>query len=278
MFIILPIGFIYIITFPLFVLFPLGIVLLLKIIKTEPVPSETTQSRGFLAARIVASLQNLRYRLGFAVGRYVGRWLEDIFRRGDLLHGWLNHLPSFFLLLLLFTISLTPFFSVLFLVYSIFTAVFNIVTSSTIRPGASHVPSFYAPVRESDRWSRMVVFALFGIIFGGLHCIGWYFKYPTQSEQTLWRATSLAITVIPLVVAPIDFLLATRLQNPDVSSCQKSERMALLILDLMVTILLFVYVPARLSLIAQALALLRDQPPTALIAVDWTKYVPHLFS
>ena len=84
----------------------------------------------------------------------------------------------------------------------------------------------------------------FGVIFDGLHWIGWYFEYPTHSEQTLWRATLLAITVIPLIIAPIDFLLATR----DINSCQRLERRALL--------LLFVCVPARLSFIAQALALL----------------------
>src|SRR6266542_6791218 len=114
-----------------------------------------------------------------------GDWLPFLF-------GWFILLPSLFGLLLLFTLFLTPFVTLLFLVSFIFTAVFGIVTTSTIRPGASHVPSFYAPITKSDRWSRMVVFALFGVIFGGLHCIGWYFKYPTRSEQTLWRATSLA--------------------------------------------------------------------------------------
>ena len=120
----------------------------------------------------------------------------------------------------------------------------------------------------------MVVFALFGVFFGGLHCIGWHFKFPTHSEQALWQAMSLAITLIPLIVAPIDFFLATR----DINTCQGLERRALLVLDLIMTILLFIYVPARLSLIVQALVLLRNQPPTALVAVDWTKYVPHLFS
>jgi len=43
------------------------------------------------------------------------------------------------------------------------------------------------------------------------------------------------------------------------------------------TVLLFLYVPARLSLITQALALLRNQPETAFIAVEWTKYILHLF-
>jgi len=272
----LPLSLTYFITFPFFVMFPLGIIWLLTIIKTEPVPPEISQSRGLLAARIVSSLQSLRYKLSSAVGKFVGDWLKDIFG-GNLypfLFGWFILLPVLFFVLLLFIIFLTPFLSVLFFVSFIFTAVFGIVTTSTIRPGASHVPSFYAPVTKSDRWSRMVVFALFGIIFGGLHCIGWSFKYPTPSEQALWRATSLAITVIPVIVAPIDFLLAAR----DISTCQGFERRALLILDLMMTIFLFVYVPARLTLIAQALALLRKQPPDALVAVDWTKYIPHLFS
>ena len=252
--------------------------MLLRIIETEPVLEETSQTRGLLAAKVVASLQRLRYRLSSEVGKFVGGWLKVIFDDADVffsfLFGWFMLLPLLFLLLLLFALSLIPFLSTLFLISFIFTAVFGIVTTSTICPGASHVPSFYAPVTKSDRWSRMVVFALLGIIFGGLHCIGWYFKYPTHIEQTLWRATSLAITVIPLIVAPIDFLLATR----DISTSQGFERRALLMLDLIMTILLFIYVLARLFLIGQALALLRHQPPTALVAINWTKYVPHLFS
>jgi len=114
----------------------------------------------------------------------------------------------------------------------------------------------------------MIVFAFFGVIFGGLHCIGWDFTYPTAFEQHLWRASSLAITVIPFIVAPIDYIL----ENFDLDI-----KVIRLTLDLIMTILLFVYVPARLSLIAQALALLRNQPQTAFIAVEWTKYIPHIF-
>jgi len=282
LFILLPIGLIYIITFPVFVVFPLGIVLFLRIVETEPVPQEKSQRHGLLAAQIVASLQSLRYRLSSAVGTFVGGWLKWIFDEHvdvhSFLFGWFILLPILSFLLLLFTIFFTPFVCILFLISFIFTAVFDIVTTCTIRPGASHVPPFYAPITKSDHWSRMAVFAFFGVIFGGLHCIGWHFKYPTgtHSEQTLWRATSLAITVIPLIVAPIDFLLANC--KRDISTCKTFERGALLTLDLIMTILLFIYVPARLSLIAQALALLRNQPPSALVAVDWTKYVPHLFS
>jgi len=246
----------------------------------QAVPSETSQSRGLLAARIVISLQSLRYRLSSAVTEFVGGWLEKIFGDEVVLpfFGWFILLPVLFLLLFLFVIFLIPFVTFLLLVSFIFTAVFGIVTTSTICLGAPHVPSFYAPTTNSDRWSRMAVFALFGVIFGGLHCIGWSFQYPIHSEQTLWQATSLAITVIPLIVAPIDLILATRLRIHEIKSCKIFERTALLALDLIMTILLFIYVPARLCLIALALALLRNQPPTAFVAVDWTKSFPHLFS
>ena len=283
-----PIYFSYLITLPFFILFPLGTVFLLRVIKTDPTPAQNTplQNRGLLANRMVTSSQKFSFWLTSAVSEFVANKMSDVFEEKDTLSnfvltffvGWFILLPSLFLFFAIFVILLIPFFILFFLLSFMFTAVFSIVTTSFIRPGVSHVPSFYAPSTPSDRWTRMVVFALFGVIFGGLHCIGWNFKFPTHPEHSLWRSTSVAIAAIPLIVAPIDFLLATRLHIRDINSCPTSEKVALLILDLVVTILLFVYVPARLSLIAQALALLRIQPPSALTAVDWTKFVPHLFS
>ena len=287
-FLVLPILLIYLITLPFFVLFPLGTVFLLRVTKTEPAPQDApSHCRGLLASRIVSSLQTFRYRLTSEVSGFVADRMAKVFDDAHsdesdffigFLFGWFIFLPLLFFFFTLFVILLVPFFTLFFLLSFIFTAVFGIVTTSFIRPGASHVPSFYAPNTQSDRWSRMVVFALFGVIFGGLHCIGWNFKFPTHPEQALWRSTSVAIAAIPLIVAPIDFLLATRLRTRDINSCATLEKATLLTLDLVMTILLFVYVPARLSLIAQALALLRNQPASALTAVDWTKYVPHLFS
>ena len=77
----------------------------------------------------------------------------------------------------------------------------------------------------------------------------------------------MVITVIPLIVAPIDFILERH---------HEKLGSTLLVLDLTMTVLLVIYVPARLSLIAQALALLRSQPPSVFIAVDWTIFIPHL--
>ena len=117
----------------------------------------------------------------------------------------------------------------------------------------------------------MFVFAVFGIIFGGLHCIGWNFIYPTPIEQRIWRASSFSITVIPLIVAPIDCLLENFQLDRGIFQVLH------LTLDLIMTLLLFIYVPARLTLIAQSFALLRKLPQTVFLAVDWNQYVPHIF-
>ena len=117
----------------------------------------------------------------------------------------------------------------------------------------------------------MVVFVLFGVIFGGLRCIGWNFTYPTAFEQHLWRASSLAITIISLIVAPIDYILENyKLDKGFV-------KVVRLTLDPIMTILLFTDVPARLTLVGQAFALLRKQPQDTFLAVDWNRYIPHLF-
>jgi len=255
--------------------FPLGIVFLLKIIKTEPITTVPSNARdGLIAARIILTLREFRHYLTSSISIIIGRWFKVIFDDRSLpglLFDWHILFPGLFCLLFFALIFLLPLFTLLFLVSFIFTSIFGIITTSSVDSGATNVPPFYAPLAKSDRYSRMIVFAVFGVLFGGLHCIGWHFTFPTVFERNLWRASSLAITVIPFIVAPIDYVLENFKLNKGFSQVLR------LALDLIMTILLFVYVPARLSLIAQALALLRDQPQSAFIAVDWTKYIPHIF-
>ena len=254
--------------------FALGVVFLLNILKTKPVTQQELDDSKLIAAQIVLVLRQLRFQFTSYIARISEKWLKKFFNSTSLSGfyvGWVFVLPTLFVFLLITTILLLPFFTLLFLVSFIFTAVFGIITTSTVAPNSFHVPSFYSPTTKSDKYSRMVVFAFFGVIFGGLHCIGWNFTYPTAFEQHLWRASSLAITVIPLIVAPIDYIL----ENYKLD--KGFLKVVRLILDLIMTILLFIYVPARLTLIGQAFALLRKQPQDAFLAVDWNQYIPHLF-
>jgi len=254
--------------------FALCIVFLLDILRTKPVTQQELDDSKLIAAQIVLTLRQLRYKFTSSIARISEKWIRECFdSRSDsgLFVGWLFVIPTLFVFLLVTTIILFPFFTLLFLVSFIFTAVFGIITTSTVTHNSLHVPSFYSPTTKSDEYSRMIVFALFGVIFGGLHSIGWNFTYPTTFEQHLWRASSLAITVIPLIVAPIDYIL----ENYKLD--KGFLKVVRLILDLIMTTLLFTYVPARLTLIGQAFALLRKQPQDAFLAVDWNQYIPHLF-
>jgi len=259
----------------IFLPFPLGIIVLLKILK-PPASVKPPEHDLRVAVRVLHALRQLRNLLTSPIADATEAWLRDlldhpIFDLYAFFVGWLFLFPALFFCLLVVTILFLPFFTLLSLVSSIFPTVFGIITPNTIAPGATHVPSFYAPETSSDKYSRMVVFAAFGVLYGGLHLIGWNFTYPTVFEKNLWRASSLAITGIPIIVASIDFVLENYKLNEGFRTVVR------LVLDLVMTILLVLYVPARLSLIAQAFALLRDQPSTAFLAVDWTKYIPHMF-
>lgn len=275
--VLLPVCLFAVLTFPVFLLFHLGIVFLLWIIKTEEV--EKAQDDDTIATRVVFSLRRLQYRLTHSIRRSFGgsggplrSITDDFYHEFPFFIRWFFIVPASFFLLILLLITLSPLFAMFFIASFTFTAAFAIVTTNKVRPGATHVPPFYAPRTESDNFSRMVVFAIFGFIFGGIHCFAWNFYFPTHPEKAIWRYTSLTLTSIPLVVAPIDCILENMKLK---GSIGKKVR---LLLAIFMTALLFLYVPARLSLIAQALALLRDQPAAAYVAVNWTKYIPHLFS
>jgi hypothetical protein len=36
-------------------------------------------------------------------------------------------------------------------------------------------------------------------VFGGIHCIAWFFAFPTSQEQVLWRMSAVAIIFVPLI-------------------------------------------------------------------------------
>jgi hypothetical protein len=270
----LPYSLFFILTFPVFVLFPLSISCLRSIIKTKN--AAKSQGKETVATRVLLTLRRLLYKVTHSIRQSTAGSLQVMSNAAyddrRFIKNWFFVLPGSFIFVVLILLILSPLFALFFIASFTFTAIFEIVTTSTVPPNATHVPPFYAPCTYSDRYSRMVVFALFGAIFGGIHCIGWIFDFPTPIEKLLWRYTAVALTAIPLIAAPIDCVL----ENIELEGrFSKKLRTAL---DIFMTVLLFAYVPARLCLIALALASLRDldQPPSAFVAVDWTQYIPHL--
>ena len=80
-------------------------------------------------------------------------------------------------------------------------SLYTIVNSDTVPLGDTHVSTFYSSPGSNlhDKVIITFVLPLTGVFFGGLHCIGWNFVFPTHIEKILWRVMSLLITCIPAV-------------------------------------------------------------------------------
>ncbi|KAG2069385.1 hypothetical protein BDR04DRAFT_1021772 [Suillus decipiens] len=100
-------------------------------------------------------------------------------------------------------------------------------------------------------------------IFGGIHCMAWFFAFPTYQEQVLWRMSVVAITCSPWFTYLTVFLLAFL----DTSNVMN------------ITIIVFcvmLYITARGVLLVLMFTTLCDLPLDAYKAVLWTSLVPHL--
>jgi len=118
-----------------------------------------------------------------------------------------------------------------------------------------------------DRWVR-AFFAASSVTpmastFGGIHCIGWSFTFPSHSEQTLWRVASVSITCIPII-----YILLTSVGYK--SAILEYGVGAFLVPQL------FFYTFCRLVLLVLPLLCLRSLPLAAYHVVRWTSFIPHV--
>jgi hypothetical protein len=75
------------------------------------------------------------------------------------------------------------------------------------------VGTFYP--REWEYWSEVwrlaMVIAVIASAFGGIHCTGWSFIFPSSTEKKLWHVASVSITSIPVPLFLLLFLFESDL-------------------------------------------------------------------
>ena len=102
---------------------------------------------------------------------------------------------------------------------------------------------------------------LMATIFGGIHCIAWFFAFPTFKEQVLWRISAVILICAPWLTLLTGVLVYT------------TSSFVLAIVTIFLTIL---YIAGRVILLVLMATTLRSLPPDAYQAVSWTSVVPHL--
>ena len=192
------------------------------------------------------------------------------------------------------------------IILAVFATIADVVETASFPVDARRVPTFYVPKHRYSKVMHILLLMALGTIFGVIHCAGWELLFPTDVEQILWRFASLLVTIIPIAIVPflligVTFfrvcLIVRRLGLTDLIFRFTNLIHRLTDLTDLIDVLkftfhsseaitaivplsmyfMYVYASARLVLLGLALALLRHQPPGAFIAVNWTKFYPHIF-
>ena len=133
------------------------------------------------------------------------------------------------------------------------------------------VPTFYSTWKNRRDNEFFNFMCIVGVVFGGIHCAGWFFTFPSSDEAILWRVCSVVLTGIALLL-PLLVSLPIILWN----SLRLSDSRLTYFLLAFFTIILLTYVAARLLLLVEAFISLRFLTPGMLALVKWTSFIPHI--
>ena len=170
-------------------------------------------------------------------------------------------IPFLFALILPFLLTLVFVTPALFLIYRWI----SILAADYFNPGAMKVPTFYSTSRDGDEVPYILFMSVVGVVFGGIHCAGWFFHFPSGGEAILWRVSSAVLTGVAFLL-PLLFYFILETSSESVRS-----------LAYVTAVLAFIsYVVSRLLLLVEAFISLRHLTPGMLTLVKWTSILPHI--
>ncbi|KAF8327817.1 uncharacterized protein EI90DRAFT_3067108 [Cantharellus anzutake] len=121
-------------------------------------------------------------------------------------------------------------------------------------------PMSLVQVSKPEFMELLFIFAATGTIFGGIHCLGWSFPFPTRREMILWRVSAISITVAPIFL--FLFVWFANHVNEQIGSG-------------IVAFTPFVYAAARVILVVLTFSSLRSPPPDLYQTPSWSSFLPH---
>ncbi|KAF8656117.1 hypothetical protein AX16_002755 [Volvariella volvacea WC 439] len=158
----------------------------------------------------------------------------------------------------------------------VFDPLLNIMSDEGVKNSTSVRPYSAGHLNDGESFTMLYACSFIGVLFGGIHLIHWDFPFTTRAEQVLWRASSLTITIEPILMS-IFFVLAHLRNQGYVGLICRFIDIALGLAGFIFVLLgTFLYGIARIVLIVQPLIALRDLPPSAYQNVQWSIYLPRI--
>ena len=140
--------------------------------------------------------------------------------------------------------------------------------------------------------------AIISLLFGLIHCLGWFLVFPSGAERLIWRVSAVIIAALPVlillshsvilfVVFIFDKWVRIKEWPPlDGSLIRKRQILFDIFFKPMniirkatwwiFVILIPIYLLARMALLVEAFLSLRNLPSGAYSVVNWTDYLPHI--
>ena len=141
--------------------------------------------------------------------------------------------------------------------------------------------------------------AIISLLFGLIHCLGWFLVFPSGAERLIWRVSAVIIAALPVfillsysVILFIVFVFEKLVRN---KGCHGPSdwllfHKKLILFDIffkpmnvirnatwwIFVILIPIYLLARMALLVEAFLSLRNLPSGAYSVVNWTDYLPHI--
>ena len=136
--------------------------------------------------------------------------------------------------------------------------------------GIMKIPTFYAMENDTAKVACVICMPVVGLVFGGIHCVGWFFDFPSSAEAMLWRVSSTVLTGIAFLLPLLSIFVLALFIN----SITRTEHWYFPVA--VFSIFLLVYVVSRLLLLVEAFISLRHLTPGMLALVKWTSFIPHI--
>ena len=64
-----------------------------------------------------------------------------------------------------------------------------------------------------------LLISVVGVVFGGIHCAGWLFNFPSYDEAMLWRVSSAVLTTGIALLLPLLYYLIEKAPSSDSFLC-----------------------------------------------------------
>ena len=148
----------------------------------------------------------------------------------------------------------------------IFSTLRDLAGCDAVDKNAFRVPTFYAPSNEGSEGLWFFVTIIIALLFGGIHCAGWNFPFPSHAELIIWRVSSLIILIAPCT--PVLAMVEIVVDAPYTPMTP--------VTSFVIGFGMVIYVLARLTLFVEAFIALRHLPPRAYGVVEWTALLLHL--